>query len=392
MTSTNRKGALFGVAIKAQLVRVEVGYEIEDVYPDSIVSYYENEMMKPYFAHNEVAIGVIATVEHMINRAFEQSRTTTEDGREKQDDSPLSGGAGATTKAPVNLPESYIVRQLPEEESLYYSPQPTPWESMNRVKERVCNRIADGTLPIFTKETLEHLKGKFSTPAQLDMSCKMVSKPEVYTEEHCRIRGDLAVIRYPRSNRKSGPRFFRRNEEGLWEYDMVTAYDFVIYDFVNEWNFYYGYPSNYMFAFQDWCFDQYGTPWEKILKLGIWYVHANKPNLKIPGETKKAIRKFGSPVFLSYIEDWSTAKEAGLMPGDLLLEVAGRPIQTVKGVSAAVKNTGEEPFLIKAARGEKVFEVSVLRQWRCPAKSKRRRSVPAAQAASIHHLGREQIK
>ncbi len=62
------RGLLFLVDPMGEQVRIEVGYDLEGVFPDGFVGYVEEKQMVPFFEVGQVGIGVAATTELFVSR------------------------------------------------------------------------------------------------------------------------------------------------------------------------------------------------------------------------------------------------------------------------------------------------------------------------------------
>ena len=67
-----RKGILFLLSVEEELVRFEIGYDLEWIYPDSFAGYIEKDQMAPFFESGRVQTGITATLEMIIARANEE--------------------------------------------------------------------------------------------------------------------------------------------------------------------------------------------------------------------------------------------------------------------------------------------------------------------------------
>jgi len=74
------------------------------------------------------------------------------------------------------------------------------------------------------------------------------------------IQAERAVVRFPVENRQASPYFLRRGNQG-WMLDFVSMYRFVGFNHKNQW-FFRDLEHPYLFAFEDWKFDQHGFPHE----------------------------------------------------------------------------------------------------------------------------------
>ena len=70
------RGVLLVVDPAGQQVRLEIGYDLEGVFPDGFVGRVEEEQMVPFFAAGRIGAGVAATVELLVARALEAGGTS----------------------------------------------------------------------------------------------------------------------------------------------------------------------------------------------------------------------------------------------------------------------------------------------------------------------------
>lgn len=79
-----------------QEVRMEVAYELEDVFTDAFVGFVEDKQLKPYFLEDDVGTGLIALMEELERRAeLKQQGEYTSELIASLDSEFISGGAGA---------------------------------------------------------------------------------------------------------------------------------------------------------------------------------------------------------------------------------------------------------------------------------------------------------
>ena len=66
------KGILLLLSVEEKLVRLEIGYDLEWIYPDSFVGYIERDQMAPFFETGRIQAGIAASLEMIIARANEE--------------------------------------------------------------------------------------------------------------------------------------------------------------------------------------------------------------------------------------------------------------------------------------------------------------------------------
>jgi tetratricopeptide (TPR) repeat protein len=94
--TTDGRGMLLILSDKEKLVKIEVSYELEDVFTDIFCGYIEDKQLKSYFLSNQVDIGLIAVLEEIEQRAqIKHQADYTIADIDRLDGKLLSGGAGA---------------------------------------------------------------------------------------------------------------------------------------------------------------------------------------------------------------------------------------------------------------------------------------------------------
>lgn len=111
------RGLLLVIDPLGQQLRLEVGYDLEGLYPDGFVGYVENQQMAPFFQAGRVGAGIEATVELLIGRAAGGYAANAVDGGTPL--AHLSGGGGARIGVQVGSGvakkrEWQIARLLPQ--------------------------------------------------------------------------------------------------------------------------------------------------------------------------------------------------------------------------------------------------------------------------------------
>lgn len=261
--SKSHKGMLLIVNPAINKVRFEVGYELEDVYQDAFVSYIEQRQMVPYFNQNQVAEGIVATIELMVTRA---QHAKLGEAESVQPWLAGSGGAGAVADANINInqKQATVTHALPSElKNRLENPSPTlsPQDIINLLFEKTRHRVIDWTLPIFTAATRGQLRDRKATVAQMDNGVRVYDacgKPQILFDKADR----FAVARYRPDQRLCAP-WFLMKEDGIWRLDILAHAYGLRNNFSNEWFFDGTTHDNplirpYWFAFDDWYFTKDG--------------------------------------------------------------------------------------------------------------------------------------
>jgi len=95
-STTGGRGLLLLLSDKEKLIKIEVSYELEDVFTDIFCGYIEDKQLKGYFLSNQVDIGLVAVMEEIEQRAqIKHQADYTVAQIDELDAELLSGGAGA---------------------------------------------------------------------------------------------------------------------------------------------------------------------------------------------------------------------------------------------------------------------------------------------------------
>ncbi len=258
--SSTGRGLLLVIDPAQDRVRLEVGYALEGVFPDAFVAYVEHRQMVPFFRANRVADGILAATELIVSRA---QKAAANAGFEGEAWMAGSGGGGATTDAGIGQGWTYEANDAnvggtPEASATAAGPSPAV--TLGRYLSAMAARNGDPGLALYTAETRGMLRSWVMTPAQMTNVARTYRS---CTPERARTddSGDLAVIRYPISQRQCPPWFFRRGESG-WALDLTMMQSAIRFGRSNAWRFDLAASHSYEFAFADWRFDRNGFPVE----------------------------------------------------------------------------------------------------------------------------------
>jgi tetratricopeptide (TPR) repeat protein len=95
----NSRGIVLLFADKEKEVKLEVSYELEDVFTDVFCGYVEDKQLRPYFLGGQPGTGLLAVMEEIEKRAqLKHQGKYTVNYISHLDDTLLSGGAGAKRK------------------------------------------------------------------------------------------------------------------------------------------------------------------------------------------------------------------------------------------------------------------------------------------------------
>jgi len=145
---TGGRGLLLLLSDKEKLIKIEVSYELEDVFTDIFCGYIEDKQLKAYFLSDQVDIGLVAVMEEIEKRSrIRHQQDYTAAQIDRLDTELLSGGAGAKRQL-SDYREEEVVAQ-----GQFYPAGPTPdkaWQTLIRSWE---NKVRDPNLGVYTEVT-----------------------------------------------------------------------------------------------------------------------------------------------------------------------------------------------------------------------------------------------
>jgi uncharacterized membrane protein YgcG len=314
------RGLLLFIAPQEQLVRLEVGYDLEDIYTDRFVGYIEREQMAPYFKSGRVFFGITDTVVTIAKRGFEKilgdqsaSISSSEDATYR------SSGAGAKLETVIGSEEARPEKIfLPESIKKEFKAGNTPVETFLKFLEACQQHINDTTLGIYTKESQIFLSNEVIS------NLEMGRVAEAYTDAafEKKIKGNRAIFKFERYP----PIFFRESSQG-WQIDLATMDRAGIMFFkVFQNTIFEGLScvtNPYRFAYPDFRYKRGKQP--EFLTKGI---DENGPWLGVTlgffrsGDVKGEGLLAGG--FIIEVCPESPAAKAGLQYGDIIVIINGR--------------------------------------------------------------------
>ncbi|MEJ2199572.1 MAG: TPM domain-containing protein [Desulfuromonadaceae bacterium] len=249
-TPQGARGVLLLIDPTGQQMRIEIGYDLEGIFPDGFVGYLEREQMTPFFAAGRVADGIEATVELLVARALGEISANPN----KLPELPhLSGGGGA--RSTIAIGTEIPTRPVPQDRD-QFAAQPSPRQTLLRYIDVLRQFIKDPELGIYTPDSRIFLRQWLVTNAQQTNERQDLERslPRIET----RISADLAVLRFPIDTRQTPPYLLRRADDG-WQLDLAAMHQLIGFNHKNQW-FFRSLQHEFMFAFADLKFDANGFP------------------------------------------------------------------------------------------------------------------------------------
>lgn len=241
------RGLLLLIDPFSEQARIEVGYDLEGIFPDGFVASLEYEQMLPFFQQDRVGHGVEALTELLVARLLRQGEGDSQPAGAIDH---LSGGAGS------RISTSGSVAPITSVKLEKYLPQATPLATLDEYRQSLRDLIKDPQLRIYTQESRQFFSNWLVTDAQQKNALKVLE--QVFSKAEVRILDRLAVIRFPVANRQASPYFMQQSVDG-WQLDFVEMSRVIGFNHRNQWHFRQQ-QHPYMFAFSDWQLDQHGFP------------------------------------------------------------------------------------------------------------------------------------
>ncbi len=248
------RGLLLAIDPAGRQVRLEVGYDLEGIYPDGFVGYIEAQQMVPFFQVGRIGAGIEATVELLIARALDGAESNGPADEGKAPRLPhLSGGAGARVAVELG---GATPNKKPVTDSAPFAAADSPLEALNRYLGVLEGHVKDPDLGLYTPQTREFFRHWLVTDAQQDNELRELQR--VIEQGRVAVAGDLAVLRFPIARRRNSPYLLRRGAAG-WMLDFAAMSRLIGFNHRNQW-FFRSTDHEFMFAFGDWQFDRHGFP------------------------------------------------------------------------------------------------------------------------------------
>jgi len=146
--NTDGRGVLLILSDQEKLIKIEVSYELEDVFTDIFCGYIEDKQLKSYFLSNQVDIGLVAVLEEIERRAqIKHQATYTIADIDQLDSDLLSGGAGAKRQLNEYQAEEITAR------GQNYPPGRSPREAWQTLIRSWQDKVRDPNLGVYTQIT-----------------------------------------------------------------------------------------------------------------------------------------------------------------------------------------------------------------------------------------------
>ncbi len=215
------RGVLLLYDMTGQRLRIEIGYGLEEYFPDAFIGYLIHDHAPVFFNSGDLSVGLrlmLRILHDRIREAILGDRFDPSPLTAVRKSNYLSGGAGAS--APVAFrwdPKNYFRTTLDTQSRAYFGPQSSPEETYRRYLKWLEMGRFDPNVPMFTEETRRHLSGFPMSKAYFDY----ILLKEYGKAFKVDVRGDLALLYFTNSPLVP-PHFFRR-QDGRWQMDIAAG-------------------------------------------------------------------------------------------------------------------------------------------------------------------------
>jgi tetratricopeptide (TPR) repeat protein len=215
------RGILLLLVDDVKAVKLEVGFELEDVFTDMFTGFIEDRQLQPRYSADELEIGLIAVMEELEARAqtkFKGGYTLAH--IQAMDARYLSQGAGARR----NLTDYRAPIEFSGTVNRDYPAGRTPKEAWLTMIQRWRDKTRDPYLEIFTPLARIAYRDHTNMP-----DSHFEKEYRAYKNKNYRIRadGDYAVVYFGKKKGwDNAPFLLCRTREG-WQFDLVHQRRFI---------------------------------------------------------------------------------------------------------------------------------------------------------------------
>lgn len=219
------RGLLLLFVNKEKQVKLEVSYELEDVFTDGFCGYIEELQLKPRFLSGQLGVGLVAVMEELASRAqIKKQGGYTKEKVSTLDRELLSGGAGAKRDL-LKFQKEPVVKT-----GNRYPAGATPAEAWETLRKIWRDRTRDPDLGVYTEICKLVMRDFQSRP--ISQYEKKMADPATRFEIF--EQGQYAYVSFGTKFGSEAP-FLLCNTGDGWKWDMVNQRKFIRYGMINDW-------------------------------------------------------------------------------------------------------------------------------------------------------------
>ncbi|MFW6011696.1 MAG: TPM domain-containing protein, partial [Desulfosalsimonas sp.] len=223
-STQGKKGILMLIAKAEQKIRIEIGYDLEHIYPDAYVGQTEDQILKEFLEQEEWGLGFLATIENFLYRIYNRDMQEEVRQTSSPDDNLryYSQGAGAEGVFDFGAAKDRPLPDNYDQLRRYFSAQPTPELAFKRYMELCANAVKhNNDLTLFTELSNEFWENWKHTSGQLKQEARDAAGRTYFIRE----KGNHAVVFFPAENPedlKKSPMYYLYKSEKGWQVDINT--------------------------------------------------------------------------------------------------------------------------------------------------------------------------
>jgi hypothetical protein len=218
--SREERGVLLLYDVRGKKLRIEVGYGLEEYFPDAFVGYLIHDHTRHFFSTGDISTGLrllIRMIHHRIREAVLGNTFNPRVVELIRHRGYLSGGAGVTSSMPARA-HGKTTRQsgITDEVRQGYSPQPTPKAVYEKYLEWLAAGEYEPRIAIFTPQSQTYMASLPTTKAYF----QYILIQEYSRKYKISIRDDVALL-YFTDDPLVCPHFFKKTDDG-WQMDIMA--------------------------------------------------------------------------------------------------------------------------------------------------------------------------
>lgn len=221
--SQEERGVLLLYDLTGNKLRVEVGYGLEEYFPDAFVGYLVHDHAHDFFSMGDLSKGLRLLIRMLHHRIREEVLGNSFDPRVVETirhHGYLSGGGGFSTSMPERARDkAKRQRSITEEARQSYSPQPTPQAVYEKYLQWLAVGVYDPRIDIFTPESQSYMASLPMTKAY----SHYILMQEYGRNYKIYVRNNVALL-YFTDDPLICPHFFRKTGRG-WQMDILAEVD-----------------------------------------------------------------------------------------------------------------------------------------------------------------------
>lgn len=312
------KGILFLIVTKEQKIKIEIGYDLEEAFPDFYVFQVESEMLKEFLEQGNWELAFTASTEHLLERIIRLSKKHSLDVSDissSGNGNNQSGGAGVVDVFNFGSLQQNPYPKASPDIKRYFGAQATAQDAFKKYLEFNARNATDYDVELFTDASRVFYKNWKTTSAQRRSEYEQLSGVPF----NALTKDNWAVIIFEpesKSEKADYPIYFLKKSTKGWQMDIDTmSRDLTVGAGLSVHLI--GTSNPYIHILQDYfeySFLMGLVPKSEAAKVGYTGVYFLGNGLYDPDELGIHIA----------VSDTEEAKNTGLQTGDSIIQINGQ--------------------------------------------------------------------